>query len=199
MGNGPERDSEQATANPWQTRSVTRVYDNPWIEVSHHAVVKPSGGDGIYGVVRFKNLALGVVPLDDQGNTWLVGQYRYPLDRYSWEIPEGGGPPEVPALESAQRELREETGIKARVWTHLLNMHLSNSVTDESAIAYVAQGLEFGAPEPDDTEHLVVRRVRFADAVAMVLAGEITDALSVAALLKTNEWLRSGRIAFVAD
>jgi 8-oxo-dGTP pyrophosphatase MutT (NUDIX family) len=187
------------TANPWQTRVVTRVYENPWIEVSHHDVIKPSGGDGIYGVIHFKNLALGIVALDAEGNTWLVGQYRYALGRYSWEIPEGGGPHGIPPLESAMRELREETGIEATVWTHLLDMDLSNSVTDESGRAYVAQGLAFGVPAPEDTEHLAVRRLPFAEALAMVLRGEITDAMSMVALLKTNEWLRSGRISLTVD
>ncbi|MEN9806469.1 MAG: hypothetical protein RL756_989 [Pseudomonadota bacterium] len=191
--------SSHEAANPWQTRAVTRVYENPWIEVSHHDVIKPSGGDGIYGVVHFKNLALGIVALDAEGNTWLVGQYRYALGRYSWEIPEGGGPHGIPPLESAMRELREETGIEATVWTHLLDMDLSNSVTDESGRAYVAQGLAFGVPAPEDTERLAVRRLPFAEALAMVLRGEITDAMSMVALLKTNEWLRSGRIALIVD
>jgi 8-oxo-dGTP pyrophosphatase MutT (NUDIX family) len=191
--------SSHEAANPWQTRAVTRVYENPWIEVSHHDVIKPSGGDGIYGVVHFKNLALGIVALDAEGNTWLVGQYRYALGRYSWEIPEGGGPHGIPPLESAMRELREETGIEATVWTHLLDMDLSNSVTDETGTAYIAQGLAFGTPSPEDTERLAVRRLPFAEALAMVLRGEITDAMSMVALLKTNEWLRSGRIALIVD
>lgn len=182
----------EAQANPWQTLSEISVYDNPWIQVTHREVINPSGGNGIYGLVHYKNVAIGIVPLDEAGYTWLVGQYRYPLEQYSWEIPEGGGPLGAPVLESAQRELLEETGIRASRWTPLLEMHLSNSVTDEFAVAYIAQELEFGLAEPEETEQLQVRRLPFAAALDMVLQGEITDALSVAALLKTNEWLRRG-------
>lgn len=184
----------KAPTNPWITKNICQVYDNPWIAVTHREVVNPAGGDGIYGVVHFKNLAIGIVPLDEEGNTWLVGQYRYTLGRYSWEIPEGGGPVGIPPLESAKRELLEETGIEAQVWTELLEMHLSNSVTDESGIAFVAQRLRFGTAHPEETEQLQVRRLPFSQAVEMVLAGEITDALSMAALLKANEWLRTGKI-----
>lgn len=175
--------------------TVCRVYDNPWIQVTHRDVVNPSGGKGIYGVVHFKNVAIGIVPLDSEGFTWLVGQYRYTLGRYSWEIPEGGGPLQQPPLESAQRELLEETGIRAQHWTPILEMHLSNSVTDEYSVAYVAQNLSFEAAQPEETEQLEVRRVLFTEAIRMVLEGEITDALSVAALLKTNELLRTGRLS----
>ena len=182
----------EMTSNPWATKRICPVYDNPWIEVTHRDVINPTGGAGIYGVVHFKNLAIGIVPLDAAGNTWLVGQYRYTLGRYSWEIPEGGGPLDVSPLETAQRELMEETGIRAKTWTKLLDMHLSNSVTDEIGVAFVAQGLEFGEAQPEETEQLQVRRVPFDEALHMVLDGEITDALSMAALLKTNEWLRRG-------
>lgn len=183
----------QTTDNPWKTLSVCQVYDNPWIEVSHREVLNPSGGPGIYGVVHFKNVAIGIVPLDDAGNTWLVGQYRYTLGRYSWEIPEGGGPLEKPLLESAQRELLEETGITAKCWTKLMDMYLSNSVTTEYSVAYIAQDLAFQEAQPEATEQLQIRRLKFEEAVQMVLQGEITDALSVAALLRTNEWLRQER------
>lgn len=182
----------ESTGSPWQTLRIDRIYDNPWIQVSHRQVINPSGGNGIYGVVHFKHIAIGIVPIDAAGFTWLVGQYRYPLQRYSWEIPEGGGLWSVPPLDSAKRELLEETGIVAQIWTPLLEMHLSNSVTDEYSIAFIAQELELGPAQPEETEQLQIRRILFADAVQMVLQGEITDALSVAALLKTNEWLRQG-------
>lgn len=182
----------QTTDNPWKTLSVRQVYDNPWIEVTHREVINPSGGPGIYGMVHFKNVAIGIVPVDEEGYTWLVGQYRYPLECYSWEIPEGGGPAGRPLIESAQLELLEETGIRARRWTQLLEMHVSNSVSDEYAIAYIAQELEFGAAQPEETELLQIRRLPLAGAVEMVMRGEITDSLSVAALLKVNEWLRRG-------
>lgn len=187
--------SIESTLNPWTTLTVCPVYDNPWITVSHREVVNPSGGNGIYGVVHFKNAAIGIVPLDSDGYTWLVGQYRYPLERYSWEIPEGGGLLSEPVLESAKRELLEETGISAQHWTPLLEMHLSNSVTDEYSIAFVAQKLGFGVAQPEATEQLQIRRLPFSEAVRMVMDGAITDALSVAALLKANEWLRQGLLS----
>lgn len=191
-----ERHNEhpQTTKNPWQTLSINQVYDNPWIQVTHRDVLNPSGGAGIYGIVHFKNAAIGIVPLDKEGYTWLVGQYRYALGCYSWEIPEGGGPLNTPLLESAQRELLEETGIRAKSWTPLLEMHLSNSVSDEYGIVYVAQELTFGTAQPEETEQLQLRRIPFSEALEMVLQGDITDSLSVAALLKANEWLRSGHL-----
>jgi len=170
--------------NPWTTLTERTAYENPWIRVSHRDVLNPAGGPGIYGVVQFKNTAIGIVPLDDEGCTWLVGQYRYTLGRYSWEIPEGGGPLGTSLLESAQRELLEETGITARRWTPLLEMHLSNSVTDEYGVVYLAQDLAFGESRPEDTEQLHIRRVPFSEAFRMVMDGEITDALSMAAILK---------------
>lgn len=180
---GPQPDQ---TPNPWATLTERTAYENPWIRVSHRDVLNPTGGPGIYGVVHFKNTAIGIVPLDDEGYTWLVGQYRYTLGRYSWEIPEGGGPLGTSMLESAQRELLEETGITARRWTPLLEMHLSNSVTDEYGVAYLAQDLSFGESSPEDTEQLHIRRVPFSEALRMVMDGEITDALSMVAILKIH-------------
>jgi 8-oxo-dGTP pyrophosphatase MutT (NUDIX family) len=171
--------------NPWKTLTSRTVYDNPWIRVDEHDVINPSGGKSLYGKVSFKNKAIGIIPIDDEGNTWLVGQYRYPLNQYSWEIPEGGGPLGIPPLESAQRELREETGLTAKRWELLLRMHLSNSVTDEEAFIYVAEELEQGEYELEETEaDLVVKKLPLREAVQMVMKGEITDSISVAALLK---------------
>ncbi|PJJ76055.1 NUDIX domain-containing protein [Thermoflavifilum aggregans] len=160
------------------------VYDNPWIQVTEFQVVNPSGGPGIYGVVHFKNLAIGVVPLDEQGHLWLVGQYRYPLQAYSWEIPEGGGPLEVDPLFSAQRELLEETGIRAAHWELILTMHLSNSVSDEKALIYLATGLSYHDSQPEETEQLQLRKVKLEEAYEEVLQGKITDSISVAAILR---------------
>lgn len=183
-----------ASPNPWQTLSEREAYANPWIRVSHREVLNPSGGPGIYGVVQFKNVAVGVVPLDAEGYTWLVGQYRYTLERYTWEIPEGGGPLGTDPLAAAKRELLEETGITAQHWTPLLEMHTSNSVTDEYGVAYIAQDLAMGIAQPEETEQLHLRRLPFAEVVEMVLSGEITDALSMIAVLKTQEWLQRGII-----
>nr|ART39905.1 J521 [uncultured bacterium] len=172
--------------NPWQTLTFNVRYDNPWITVTHHDVLKPNGEPGIYGTVHFKNLALGVIVLDDEMNTWLVGQYRYPLDHYSWEIPEGGGDPVIDPLVSIQRELKEETGIEAQSWRRLLQMELSNSVSDEEAIVFLATDLSFGKATPDDTEDLALKKLPFDEAYAMALDGRITDAISVVAILRVR-------------
>jgi len=171
------------TKNPWKTLNVTEVYDNPWIHVDEHDVINTSGNPGIYGKVHFKNLACGIIPLDDD-ETWIVGQYRYTLDRYSWEIPMGGVPVGTDPLAGAQRELKEETGLTAERWQPILNVHLSNSITDEAGIVYVAEDLTHGEPEFDDTEQIEIKRLPFDDVVRMVNDGEITDALSVAGILK---------------
>jgi 8-oxo-dGTP pyrophosphatase MutT (NUDIX family) len=170
--------------NPWQKQQSQPKYDNPWINVREDQVINPSGKPGIYGVVSFKNLAIGVLPIDDQGNTWLVGQYRYTLDEYSWEIPEGGCPigREEP-LETAKRELLEETGLIAQDWQYLFKMHTSNSVTDELAHVFVAQGLVQSQACPEETEQLSLWHLPFEQALEMVLEGKITDSLSVAAIL----------------
>jgi 8-oxo-dGTP pyrophosphatase MutT (NUDIX family) len=171
--------------NPWKTLSTRPVYENNWIQLEEHQVINPSGGNGIYGKVHFKNKAIGVIPLDNDGNTWLVGQHRYTLNAYSWEIPEGGCPLGTLPLDSAKRELKEETGIMATHWQQIMTIHTSNSVTDEEGFIFLAEGLSFGDNELEDTEaDLVVKKVPFAEAIAMVMRGEITDSLSVAGILK---------------
>ena len=159
-------------------------------------VLNPSGGKGIYGKVRYKNLAIGILPLDEKGNTWLVGQYRFVLDAYSWEIPEGGGDPALPPVESARRELLEETGLVAAEWLPLMEMHLSNSVSDERAYMFLARGLEQREAEPEETEQLVVRKLPFEEAYRMVERGEITDSMSVASILKVKLMLVQGQLSF---
>jgi 8-oxo-dGTP pyrophosphatase MutT (NUDIX family) len=175
--------------NPWKTLSEKPVYDNPWINVSHREVLNPAGKEGIYGVVSFKNLAIGVVPVDSQGNTYLVGQFRYTLGAYSWEIPEGGGPSGEEPLETARRELVEETGLTAREWSLLLSIHTSNSVTDEAGFVFMARNLETGESAPEETEDITVWKLPLAEAIAMVERGEITDSLSVAGLLMAGRKL----------
>jgi len=179
----------KAQPNPWKTKSSQVVYENPWISVREDQVVNPSGNDGIYGVVSMKGFAIGIIPLDEQQNTWLVGQYRYALNLYSWEIPMGGGPRQLPMLESAKRELKEETGLIATEWEEIIRIHTSNSVTDELGIAYVAKGLTQGETEFDDTEDLVIKKIPFKEVFEMTLNGEITDSLSVAAILKLGRIL----------
>ena len=182
--------------NPWTVLGEHIIYDNPWIGLTEFDVINPGGGKGIYGKVRFKSLAIGILPIDDRGHTWLVGQYRFPLDAYSWEIPEGGGDPAVPPVESARRELLEETGLVAREWTELMEMHLSNSVTDEQAFIFLARGLEQHEAKPEETEELAIRRMPFEEAYNMVERGEITDSMSVAAILKVKLLQLQGQLSW---
>lgn len=170
--------------NPWGVISSTEIYDNPWIQVRHDEVTTPTGGSGIYGVVSFKNLAIGVVPIDEHDHTWLVGQYRYAPDEYSWEIPAGGGDPNQPVEATAKRELIEECGIEARDFRLLHTTRLSNSVTDELAYLLVATDLTFCDADPDPTEKLDVRRLPVDEAIRMAYEGEINDAISILALLR---------------
>jgi 8-oxo-dGTP pyrophosphatase MutT (NUDIX family) len=172
------------TKNPWTVTSRTTAYDNPWIRVDHHEVLNPAGKPGVYGVVHFKNHAIGVVPIDEAGNIILVGQYRFPHAAYSWEIPEGGGRAGTSILESARRELREECGVTAGSWLEIVGMDLSNSVTDEKGTVFLAWELSHGTAEPDDSEQLHVARVPFREALGRVKRGEIRDSLSVAAIFK---------------
>jgi 8-oxo-dGTP pyrophosphatase MutT (NUDIX family) len=181
--------------NPWVTLSTREVYDNPWVRVREDQVLNPKGGKGIYGVVSFKNIAIGIIPIDAEGFTWLVGQYRYPLSEYSWEIPMGGGKIGVPILESAQRELKEETGFVAARWTNIMKIHTSNSVTDEVGYVLLAEELTAGDTEMEETEDLALRRLPLREAYDMVMRGEITDGISVAGLLKASalrgaQWAR---------
>lgn len=174
------------TQNPWEKVSEKEQYDNAWINVSEHQVINPSGNPGIYGKVHFKNKAIGIIPIDDEGNTWLVGQYRYTLDEYSWEIPMGGGPLTDDILESAKRELKEETGLVATEWENIMRIHTSNSVTDEEGFIFLAKGLSQGETAFEETEVLEIRKLPFVEAVRMVMNGEITDSLSIAGLLKVQ-------------
>lgn len=170
--------------SPWSTKTSRVVYDNDWIKVEHHEVINPGGNDGIYGKVHFKNYAIGIIPLDEHNNTWLVGQYRYPLDEYSWEIPMGGGLLDESILAAAKRELKEETGIVATQWESLLEMRTSNCVTDEKGFVFIARGLSYGDPSFDETEDLAIKKLPLKEAYEMVLDGSITDSISMAALLK---------------
>jgi 8-oxo-dGTP pyrophosphatase MutT (NUDIX family) len=181
--------------NPWTILSEKPIYDNPWMRVTEYDVINPSGGKGIYGKVHFKNIGVGILPLDENLNTYLVGQFRFTLNHYSWEIPEGGCPPGTEPLASAKRELLEETGIKANQWTHLLNMHLSNSIADEYGVVYLARELEQFEAMPEETEQLVVRKLSFDEVYRMVEDGHITDSLSMAAIYKVKLMLLDGRLS----
>jgi 8-oxo-dGTP pyrophosphatase MutT (NUDIX family) len=182
--------------SPWRRHSRRTAYENPWVTVWHDEVTRPDGEPGIYGVVHFANLAVGVVALDEEDRVLLVGQFRYTLDAWSWEIPEGGVPFDEDPVEGAKRELREETGVEAANWRELAQLHLSNSVSDEAGVLYLATGLTDGVARPEGTEHgIEVRRVPFPEALAMTLDGRITDALSVVGLQR----VALARIAAVRD
>jgi 8-oxo-dGTP pyrophosphatase MutT (NUDIX family) len=175
--------------NPWQTLSTRHIYENPWISIREDQVINPGGGRGIYGVVHMKNKAIGIIPLDNEGYTYLVGQYRYTLNEYSWEIPMGGGPVDIDPLTSARRELQEETGFKANKWTFIAHIHTSNSVTDEDGYIFMAQDLIAGETAFEETEDLSIMKVHLKEAVAMVMDNRITDAISVAGILKVARLL----------
>ena len=176
--------SNEEIKNPWTTLSGEEKYDNRWINVTEYQVLNPSKGKGIYGKVHFKNKAIGVIPIDAEGNTWLVGQFRYTLNAWSWEIPEGGGPLYEDPLEAAKRELKEETGITANRWSTLLRIHTSNSVTDEDGVVFLAEELTHGENELEETEaDLKVWKLPLKQAVEMVVNGKITDSISMAGLL----------------
>lgn len=168
--------------NPWQTLSSREVYENSWIKVREDQVLRPDGEPGIYGVVHYKNVAIGILPIED-GHIYLVGQYRYPLNHYSWEIPEGGCPEGENLLSAARRELAEETGLRAANWKLMGEAHLSNSVSDERAVWFQATGLTQGEPSPEGTEQLKIKKIPAEQVLRMALTGEITDALSLLAIM----------------
>ncbi len=173
-------------AGPWRINSKHDVFENPWIKVVDHNVTHPDGSPGEYGVVNFKNLAVGVLPVNGDGAVPLVGQHRFPLDRYSWELPEGGGPVDTEPLQSAKRELAEETGLSAASWAPLSAFDISNSVTDERAICFLAWDLSDGAAAPEPSEALTLKWVSYKDLLEMVMMGEITDSLTIVMTLTAH-------------
>jgi 8-oxo-dGTP pyrophosphatase MutT (NUDIX family) len=179
---------------PWKRGAERLVYENPWIRVSHHEPTAPTGRLAQYGLVSFKNLAIAVLPLHDDGTVTLVGQHRFPFADYSWELPEGGSPHGEDPLDGARRELAEETGLQAADWRKILQVQLSNSVTDERAVGYLALGLTAsdGSHQNDDTEEIALARVPFREALDAALAGQMEDALTVAMLLRVYHMAREG-------
>jgi len=175
-------DPQLTTSGPWTRRSRRTAYENAWITIWHDEVTRPDGEPGVYGVVHFANLAAGVLVLDAADRVLLVGQHRYALDEWSWEIPEGGVPAGETALEGARRELLEETGVEAADWRELARLHLSNSVSDEVAVLFVATGLTHGIATPEGTEALDIDWMPFEEVLAMTLDGRISDAMTVVAV-----------------
>ncbi|MEO8473123.1 MAG: NUDIX hydrolase [Chryseolinea sp.] len=177
--------AQEEIKNPWTTLSGEVKYDNRWINVTEYQVITPGGGRGIYGKVHFKNIGIGIIPVDHDGNTWLVGQYRYTLNEFHWELPEGGGPLDEDTLAAAKRELKEETGMTAAKWTLILRMNPSNSVSDEVAVIFLAEDLQYGKNDLEDTEaDLQVRKLPLIEAIAMVDRGEVADSMTIMGLLK---------------
>jgi 8-oxo-dGTP pyrophosphatase MutT (NUDIX family) len=175
--------SQERSRMAWKKLESRVVFDNPWITVFEDRVVNPGGGRNDYGHVHFKNRAVAIVPLDEDGNTWLVGQDRYTLGTFTWELPMGGAPLEESPLDAAKRELKEETGLTAVKWTELMQLHTSNSITDEVGVVFIAEQLKEGQSELEETENIELRKLKLKEAVEMAVRGEITDAISVAALL----------------
>ena len=186
--------NHQDPLNTWKTLTSELVYESAWIAVHKHQTINPAGNPAIYSVVNFKNLAIGILPLSDDGYTWLVGQWRYPLNAYSWEIPEGGGPLGEAPIETARRELKEETGIVAKNFKEIMQLHLSNSATDEHAFVFLATQLSFEEAEPEESEDLKVKKVHINEAFEMVMNGEITDGISVAAIFKVKHLVDKGEL-----
>jgi 8-oxo-dGTP pyrophosphatase MutT (NUDIX family) len=171
---------------PWKPGKERLVFESGWLRVTDQTATAPTGRPARYGLVRFKNLAVAVLPIHDDGTVTLVGQHRFPLGDYSWELPEGGSPLEEDPLEGAKRELAEETGLAAAEWREVLRTQLSNSVTDERMVGYVALGLSAtaGAHCVDDTEALALVRAPFREALDAAMAGHLPDMLTVAMLLR---------------
>jgi 8-oxo-dGTP pyrophosphatase MutT (NUDIX family) len=180
--------------NPWTVKRVTRPFENDWFAIDAQDVVRPDGADGNYSVIRVRRLAVGVLPIDDAGRVHLVGQWRFPLGRYSWEMPEGGAEPGEDALECARRELEEETGLSARTYQQILEMDLSNSLTDERAVLFLATGLREGASNPEPVEVLQRRTAAFAEVLSRVADGRIRDSLTVAAVLRAHHMAVTGQL-----
>ena len=178
--------------NPWTILSEKKIYENSWIDVTEFDIINPNGGKGIYGKVHFKKIAVGALPLDEDFNIYLVGQFRFVLNKYSWEIPEGGVEPNEDPLVAAKRELLEEAGLIAGEWKQILTMHLSNSVSDELAILYLATQLQLHDAKPEETEKLTIKKIPFEEAYKMVEDGAITDSMSVAAIQKIKLMMLEG-------
>jgi len=177
---------------PWTVHSSQIKFENPWLQIESNDITHPDGTPGTYGVVRYAHLACGVLPIDDEGYTWLVGQHRFPFDQYSWELPEGGGKRGVDPWQSTLRELEEETGWSAAHSLPLGQWQLSNSVSDEVAYGYLAWGLSFIGASPEPSEELTVKRVPFSELVSLVRSGKINDAFTHLMVMSAIDMARRG-------
>jgi len=187
-------DTWEEDGDPWTVKSVARAFENDWMVIDTHVVIHPGGAEGAYSVMRPRRLAVGVLPIEPDGFVHLVGQWRFPLGRYSWEMPEGGAEPGEPPLDCARRELEEETGLTAGSFAPVLEMDMSNSLTDERAIIYLATDLRPGAAQPEAVEILRQRRAHFSDVLARVADGRIRDSMTVAAVLRAHHMAVTGQL-----
>ncbi len=192
------RESDAAPAwlrphgQPWRVTGQAELHDNPWYRLVHYKAIAPTGRPADYYLQEYKNVAVGVLALHEDGTLWLVGQWRFPFHDYSWELPEGGAPMDEAPLDGAKRELREEAGLEAADWRLILTLQLSNSTSDEVAYGYLATDLSPAMAEPDETEALAVARVPFREALKAAVEGRIQDAITVAILLRAHHMAIEG-------
>lgn len=180
--------------NPWVIKSQDVKYENNWIRVWEYEVVTPANKDGIYGVVETKQRGNAIIPMDVEGNTWLVGEYNFVLNDYKWNIPQGGTPlGEKTPLEAAREELQQETGITAEKWTKIMDLHPDYGILRSEVNVFLARDLSFGEADYS-TEQLKVHKLPFKDVVTMVRLGEITSGIAVSAILRLNDMLQNGEI-----
>jgi 8-oxo-dGTP pyrophosphatase MutT (NUDIX family) len=181
-------------SNPWETLSSRRFYESRYVDVDQDEVRHRSGKVHPYTALRFRIYGIAVLPILADGSTYLIGQYRYLSQRYTWELPRGSGPKGIDPLETAQRELKEETGAVAGQWLEVLRLMVSPGITDEMAPCFVAWDLDQGMADPDPQESLAIRQLSFPEAVAAVLDGTICDAASVATILAVQTRVAQGSL-----
>jgi 8-oxo-dGTP pyrophosphatase MutT (NUDIX family) len=192
---GDDPDWLRPRGEGWRVRAKTHLHDNPWFTLDEFDAVAPTGHPARYYLQTYKNIAVGVLPLHEDGTVTLVGQWRFPFDAYSWELPEGGAPKGEEPIEGARRELREEAGLAAADWRHILTLHLSNSSSDEVAFGYLATGLSAVSLDPDATEQLAIARVPFREVLKAATSGRIQDAITVAMLLRLHHMAHEGELS----
>lgn len=173
-----------ALRNPWITNSSRVVYQNTWISVREDQVIRPDGNPGIYGVVEIRP-SVGVLAMNDREEVVLVGQWRYAMNRYSWEIPRGGSHPgETDMLAVAQRELMEEAGVVASDWEPLGKVDICNGVANDVQSLFFARGLSATNRQLDPEEEIALEWRPFETVLSMAMDGRITEVCSIAAILK---------------
>lgn len=179
----------------WKITDRKEVYASPWISVHHNDVIAPTGAETIYGSIHFKNMAIGILPIDETGHTWIVGQARFCFDAFTWELPQGGGARDVPAIETARRELSEECNLAAEHFIPLYEgVQVSNCVSDELAHAFIAYGLSERPGQLDDTEELTVRRLPISEVFDMIDRGEIKDMFTITMMARACQLAVMGRL-----